>query len=268
MNVLDLKVDWHPKSDAAPSLQLLIDEVPKDLVYTDRHPFYFAEKDGFVSFFYYDRTGNGYGRRTFNIKTHKEEVKLVGPWSSNPAAMSAAGFISSVDVTMTDKPKDFKRGYTLFAARITVELAEMSLEKFARGCTFAQVGGVRTIVKTVQLPYLISNSGLHRGGDARLSEPQNFFTTWGMRGMGPQPRPEDTPIRYRENWIDNSLLCGAGPTSKGEDGCNLPSDHTGYHGHRAICGAYKTFYMELGKPDTWQGCLQEPGHEGNHGEKL
>lgn len=178
MNILDLKIDWSPKFDNTPSVQVLVDEIPTDLVYIDRHPFYFAEKDGFVSFFYYQKPGDGYGGRAFDIETDKGPKVLKGPWSSNSDAMYAAGFPDTISVSITDDPQTLQRGFTFFAGHMLFEVIKEALKTHARGCVFAMVGESRTIVKRNLVPYLsCSPSDVVRerlgGTSPDLSDAQN-----------------------------------------------------------------------------------------------
>lgn len=131
MEVLNAKVDWNLRWANPPSLYLLVDKIPDDLEYEQRGSLYFAEKEGFVNFFYYHVPDQGYGGRKFHLKMKDGSEKvLIGPWSSNSSAMNAGGFPLCMECTITDDPKVWEKGYTFYAGAILVEIAEKALEKF------------------------------------------------------------------------------------------------------------------------------------------
>jgi hypothetical protein len=131
MKVLNAKVDWNLRWANSPSLYLLVDKIPDDLEYEQRGDLYFAEKEGFVNFFYYNRPDQGYGGRKFHLKMKDGSEKvLIGPWSSNSSAMNAGGFPLCMECTITDNLKVWEKGYTFYAGAVLVEVAEKALEKF------------------------------------------------------------------------------------------------------------------------------------------
>ena len=135
MNVLDARVNYNEQYDNLPNLEILVDKIPKNLVYLDRHPFYFVEKDGYVEFLYYEKPGEGYGGRTFNIITNKGQKSLIGPWSSRSSIMNKEGFTLSKEckiAKMSDE-NTIKNWILLYSAHITLELFENILKRFDTG---------------------------------------------------------------------------------------------------------------------------------------
>ena len=136
MKVLAARVDPREGWDNPPRLELLVDRIPQlnEFRFRKKGPYYFAELDGFVEFFYYDGPGDGYGGNEFEITMEDgtREV-LVGPWSSNSAAMARAGFPDTIPVSITDNPDAWERGYTFYSGHITVELAKAILREFKVG---------------------------------------------------------------------------------------------------------------------------------------
>lgn len=110
----------------SPTLAILVDEMPetKDFRYEQKGSLYYGEKDGYVNFFAYDRPDQGYGGRHFPITmTDGTEKVLIGPWSSRAGVMNAAGFGPCLDVSITSRQDDWVRGYTFFAAAVTLDVA-------------------------------------------------------------------------------------------------------------------------------------------------
>lgn len=112
----------------APTLEMLVDEMPKDFVYrTNGKGLYYGEKDGLVSFYFH--SGNperqsGFGGSTFTLPMEDGTVKtLVGPWSSRAGVMNAHGFGPCLDVTLTDDPDAWERGWTMYAGHCTLAVA-------------------------------------------------------------------------------------------------------------------------------------------------
>ncbi|HRR49605.1 MAG TPA: hypothetical protein P5293_06605 [Bacteroidales bacterium] len=133
MKILDMKVCWYENFDNDPQLQILVDKMPDfdDLLYEKKDGLYFAEKDGYVSFFVYTKPGEGFGGRVFPITlTDGTKVDLKGPWSSRAGVMNKAGFEPCLDVHLTDDPEVWKRGYTFYAAHVTKKLVDEYLDKF------------------------------------------------------------------------------------------------------------------------------------------
>lgn len=113
-----------------PRLELWVSNVPtlNDLIFERRGPLYFAEKEGYVRFFYYNEPSHGYGGAEFllNVKQSDGTIRqktIYGPWSSNTGALLAAGFTPSVNVTL----KDVQRNLPL-AGHVTLELAREAIK--------------------------------------------------------------------------------------------------------------------------------------------
>jgi len=136
MNILKGKVDWADGWANEPTIKILVDKMPDlaDLRYEEREGLYYAELGGYVSFYYYVRPGDGFGGRVFNI-TMKDGSKkaLRGPWSSRAGAMNRFGFGPCLDVSMTDNPESYERGYTFFASACTLELVMDAMDRIDIG---------------------------------------------------------------------------------------------------------------------------------------
>lgn len=132
MKILDAKIRNYSEFDNLPTLEVLVDKIPDrdSLVYDQKGSFYFAEKDGYVSFFHYSRPGEGYGGRKFTINVNGKQKYLIGPWSSNSVSMEQAGFQRTANVSLTDDPKVMEKGYTFYGANLT-------FEKFEEACKIA-----------------------------------------------------------------------------------------------------------------------------------
>lgn len=126
MQILEARVNWMKDYGNYPVLECLVDKIPKreELRYTQTAGKYWAEKDGYVSFFYHnpgDETG--FGGQVFTLNMFDGSVRNIkGPWSSRCGVMNRY-FPHSVSCTMTDDPKVWSRGYTFYSAHITLELA-------------------------------------------------------------------------------------------------------------------------------------------------
>lgn len=94
----------------------------RELRYEKRGNHYFAEKDGYVSFFAWDGTPDrGFCGAHFPIKLiDGSEVVLKGPWSSNSVAMDHDGFPRSFACVTHES----------ISAHITVEKAKAILKEF------------------------------------------------------------------------------------------------------------------------------------------
>lgn len=128
MNVLDAKMDWNLGYANPPKLKLLVDNYPEDLIYEKKGNLYFAHKEGYASFFKVDPNDHsGFGGRVFHIKVKEggeiREVSLRGPWSSRPGVMNRYFHPHVVDVSYTNDPKVWERGYTFFGGAVSVPLA-------------------------------------------------------------------------------------------------------------------------------------------------
>lgn len=128
MKILDIDIKKHPKNHYPRfRIKLLVDRIPErsEMRFTNRGNRYFSNCGGYVEYFAWKPPGNngGYYNRHFDIIMEDEsEVTLLGPWSSRSSAMNKAGFAPSLEVSITDDPRVFLRGYTFYAGAITVEL--------------------------------------------------------------------------------------------------------------------------------------------------
>lgn len=155
MNALDIKVEWNFKWANDPHLQILVDKIPdfKDIVhdiktFDNGDTAVFGEQDGYVHFFYHNpKRETGFGGSVYTVKTREivpheiafgevRDIEVLGtksyrgPWSSRASAMNQMGFTPSLDVSLTDKRESFDKGYTFWAASVTVEFAKKALELY------------------------------------------------------------------------------------------------------------------------------------------
>lgn len=134
MKILNARVDWMEGFANDPRLEVLVDELPEwgDMRFRERSGLYYAELEGFVNFMYYGGNGEntgGYGGRHFDLKmTNGMTETLRGPWSSRAGCVNRAGFPHCIEVSITDEPDVWERGYTFMAGALTVEKAHECLE--------------------------------------------------------------------------------------------------------------------------------------------
>ena len=105
MNITSVKVDWYEQFDNQPCLEIGVDAIPQDLVYSRKGPYYYCEKDGMVKFLV-DNPGDhhGFGGRHFELKMDDGSTKtLIGPWSGNADGAMHFGFPLSIKVILWDK---------------------------------------------------------------------------------------------------------------------------------------------------------------------
>lgn len=107
----------------------LLDGLPDraDLRYTTkpvgRGTAFFAELDGYVSFFWHDpQNQSGFGGSVLSgLTTGGESFAVKGPWSSSPTSMTKQGFPPSLNLSYTDKQDGWERGRTFIAGNVRVE---------------------------------------------------------------------------------------------------------------------------------------------------
>jgi len=124
MKILEGFVKWNEGWSNRPKLNLLVDEMPdiNKMIYEQRGPLYYAEEDGYVNFFCYEKPGQGYAGREFHIKLKDGTQKVLkGPWSSNAMAMNEVGFGPCVEVKITDSKKVMELGYTFSSCAMTIK---------------------------------------------------------------------------------------------------------------------------------------------------
>lgn len=107
MNIEDIEIDWHLGFVNKPRLVIHVPDgdmpFQDEYVYEKKGQLYFAEKDGYVSFFAYHGPGEGYGGRVFSLKMKGGSIEeLKGPWSSRCSVMNGYGFPPSVEATIVE----------------------------------------------------------------------------------------------------------------------------------------------------------------------
>ena len=125
MKILQAKVQWFQGYGNNPVMQVLVDKIPnrKDLRYKQKGGLYYAELEGFVHFLYKkgQHQEKGFGGYAWPITLSSGEKKILkGPWSSRAGVANQLGFGPCADVSITDSPTAFKRGYTFIAGSITL----------------------------------------------------------------------------------------------------------------------------------------------------
>lgn len=124
MKILGASINWYDGFCNKPRLEIVVDSIPasfEELRYEQRGSLYFAEKDQYVSFFYYDGPSDGCGGHHFDIIMKDGTKKtLIGPWSSRCGVMNEAGFTPSVEVTII---LEESYPYGRIAGAITTDLA-------------------------------------------------------------------------------------------------------------------------------------------------
>ena len=135
MKVLDASIWVYNKNVLnRHRLQILVDKIPKleDLRFECKDGCYFAEKEGYVIFYYWSGKGNDggfYGREWDITMKNGKKVTLKGAWSSRSGVMNRF-FKQSMEVSITEDRDSFERGYTFFAGAITVDLAKKVVKRF------------------------------------------------------------------------------------------------------------------------------------------
>jgi hypothetical protein len=132
MKLIVSYIDWFQEWDNAPRLCAVVDSFPREgFVYEERGGIYWAQVDELVSFFFYEKPGDGFGGSRYELTMKDGSTKiLIGPWSSSTDAANAQGFPPSVDVVIYEANGRFPDlGY---ACHITVDFARKCCQK-ARG---------------------------------------------------------------------------------------------------------------------------------------
>jgi len=138
MRVKGAKIDWYEGFGNDPKLQLLVDKIPEqhDLVYIPYeigHGYlYLAWHENYVHYLYHDPDDErGFGGRCFNLRTQDGVHTVCGPWSSRAGAVNSLLFhgqevMHIVDVLLTDKERDFERGFTFENGAVSLTLARIA----------------------------------------------------------------------------------------------------------------------------------------------
>ncbi len=133
MKVLNAKVQWNLNWGNSPQLEVLVDEIPKNLLFTQKKSLFYGENKGYVEFYHWTAPDNnqGYGGSHIPITIINGEVVILkGPWSSRAGVMNFNNFGPCVEVSLTDDEVDYKRGYTFMSGAITLDLAVEALSKY------------------------------------------------------------------------------------------------------------------------------------------
>ena len=102
--IVKAKVEFKNRWANDPELVLHVEGEPyndDEMKFEFKEPgLYFAEKEGWVSFYFYEVPGEGFGGRVFEITLKDgKKLSLVGPWSSRSGSMNKAGFPLSMEAT-------------------------------------------------------------------------------------------------------------------------------------------------------------------------
>jgi len=120
-----------------PELYILVENIPQTWLYEKRGGIYYAESEGKVSFYFYEKPGSGYGGSHIHVKMKDgTEETLIGPWSSR-AGVANKFFPHCVEVIYTTDARDFKELRCGTCCALTLEMAQEA----------AKLAGV-TLVKT------------------------------------------------------------------------------------------------------------------------
>jgi len=163
MKILKANIEYNPQFCNPPTLQVLVDKIPdlNEMTYEYKEDLYFAEKDGYVSFFVYNAPGRGYGGRKFTITLKDGTTKeLIGPWSGRCGVMNMYFEQQSMEVSITDDPKAFKRGYTFFAGVITLEKVKEAINLLQGTAILKRVGKYR------EVSYIVTKLGFGSTNEA------------------------------------------------------------------------------------------------------
>lgn len=131
MKPLACEVNWYEGYANKPELRITVDEFPnkEDLRYEEKDHCFFAEKNGYISFFYWEKPERGYGGREFPITMKDKTLKvLTGPWSSRASVM-CEHFQPCLDVAIRENYSVFFSGHvTLEFAQEAINLCEEKIE--------------------------------------------------------------------------------------------------------------------------------------------
>ena len=125
MKILKGRVDWKEGRANRPRLYLLVDRLPNldDMRFREREGFYFAERDGYCSFFSYRGPGNGFGGAHFPITMVDGEKRVLkGPWSSSSSTMNEHGFGPCMEAAFSALPDAFEEGHGVRTGAVLVSL--------------------------------------------------------------------------------------------------------------------------------------------------
>ena len=109
-----VKVNFNDGWANSPDLELYGVERCENFVYEQRGNLYFAvdQDSKQVSYFAYERPGQGYGGHIFTLNMVDGTTRnLIGPWSSRCAVMNEAGFPHSIECSI--KGESYRSGAIL-----------------------------------------------------------------------------------------------------------------------------------------------------------
>ena len=137
MKILNARTVNYTRYANDPRIEILVDRIPEphEMRYdamacrdgdTSISTAYFAENDGYVSFFIHNwQNQRGFGGAMFPLHMNDGTIReVVGPWASRSDIMDDLGFTPSIEVSITDKPDVYERGWTFMAGHITKELLD------------------------------------------------------------------------------------------------------------------------------------------------
>lgn len=152
VQILDADVEWYHGYANTPGIKLLLSRTfDFDVArYEERDCLYLAQDGVLVDFYFYSRPGDGYGGRHFELTMIDGSKRtLKGPWSSNSQAVGEKFNVELMEVSYTDNPKSFERGYTFTAGAALVsaikELALPILQKKYPGLELFKSRGFFTV---------------------------------------------------------------------------------------------------------------------------
>jgi len=123
MKAIKAKVSWMKQYANNPGFEILVDKIPEhtELRYQEKNGLYYAEKDGYVSLYYYNSPGEGFGGRHFRLTMSDESEKVLkGPWSSRSGCVNQY-FPHCTEVALIEEEEGFNRGYTFYSCAATIE---------------------------------------------------------------------------------------------------------------------------------------------------
>lgn len=136
MKVLNGRIQTWMDSYRPHRLEILVDKLPdyQTRVYdvireASGASSYFHNDDGYISFMRHNPSDeHGYDGQKFTLNLSDGTVETIkGPWSSGPSYMEHLFGVLAVDVSITDEPKTFEKGYTFYAGHVTEDIAREAL---------------------------------------------------------------------------------------------------------------------------------------------
>lgn len=117
MEILNTKIDWMYKDiDADPIIHILVDKIPREFVYHKKGNLYWAENDGYVSYFIAN-TGNNIN---INIKLDDGSLGMISGIECPKENIMIRNGIHCIRVGMTDSEKVFGEVLSSGFAAVTI----------------------------------------------------------------------------------------------------------------------------------------------------